>query len=204
MRQTTLKLMAAAAAVSVVAACATDPAPTAKASGAAAPAAASAPAAAAAPAVAEKMHYFIVMPEDGRLYVFGDAKNYLMYRDHGEVALTRSRIGAGPDGQTVVFAITNDDVKANRPSMAELIYDKKVPMKDPFYGEIVKDGRYLVFGSAKDFQDYLEHQEMTYTFATIGEGPKGASVIYALNKDTVKQGRPTALIDQFKALRAGK
>lgn len=201
MRQTTLKWMTAAAAVSVVAACATDPAPTAKAaSGAAAPAAAPA----ATPAVAEKMHYFIVMPEDGRLYVFGDAKNYLMYRDHGEVALTRTRIGAGPQGQTVVFAINNDDVKKNQPSMAELIYDKKVPMKDPFYGEIVKDGRYLVFGSAKDFQDFLEHQEMTYTFATIGEGPKGASVIYALNKDTVKQGRPTALIDQFKALRAGK
>lgn len=196
-----VKSMVAAAAVSVVAACATDPVPPAKSMPtAAAPAAP----AAAAPAVSDRMHYFIVMAEDGRWYVFGDAKNYLMYREHGEVPLTRTRIGVGPNGETVVFGITNDDVKANRPSKAEMIFDKKVPMKDPFYGEIVKDGRYLVFGSAKDFEEYLAHQEMTYTFAAIGEGPKGASVIYALNKDTVKQGRPTALMEQFKALRSGR
>jgi hypothetical protein len=202
MRGTALKLITAVATAGVVAACATapgyDPAPAAK-----VPAPAPA-AAAAAPATAAKMYYFMVMPEDGRLYLFGDPKNYLAYREHNEVPLTRTRVGAGPQGQTLVFGITNDDVKANRPSAAEMIFDKKTPLKDPFYGEVVKDGRYHVFGSAKDFQDFLAHNEITYTFSTIGEGPKGESVIYALNKDTVKQGRPTALIEQFKALRAGK
>jgi hypothetical protein len=202
MRNTAIKLISAATLASIVAACATapEPASTAKAAPAPAPAAA----AAAAPARAEKMYYFMVMPEDGRIYVFGDPKNYLAYREHNEVPLTRTRIGVGPQGQTVVFGITNDDVKANRPSTAEMIFDKKLSLKDPFYGEVVKDGRYHVFGAAKDFQDFLEHNEITYTFATIGEGPKGASVIYALNKDTVKQGRPTVLIEEFKALRAGK
>jgi hypothetical protein len=201
--QTAIRFVTALAAASVVAACATAPATApAPAAKAAPPAPAPAPAAA-APTTATKMYYFMVMPEDGRLYVFGDPKNYLAYREHNEVPLTRSRIGAGPQGQTVVFGITNDDVKANRPSAAEMIYDKKIELKDPFYGEVFKDGRYHVFGSAKDFKDYLEHNEITYTFAMIGEGPKGASVIYALNRDTVKQGRPTAIIDEFKALRAG-
>jgi hypothetical protein len=200
MRDTAIKLISAATLVGIVAACATAPAPAPAAKAAAAPAPA---AAAAAPAEAERMYYFMVMPEDGRLYLFGDPKNYLAYREHSEVPLTRTRIGVGPQGQTVVFGITSDDVKANRPSAAELIFDKKVELKDPFYGEVVKDGRYHVFGSAKDFKDFLEHNEITYTFAMIGEGPKGASVIYALNKDTVKQGRPTAMIEEFKALRAG-
>jgi hypothetical protein len=200
MQRFTSRLLIAAATIAAVAACATAPAPT----PAAAPGPAPAPAAPAAPAAVQTMYYFMVMPEDGRLYLFGDPKNYLAYCEHNEVPLTRTRIGAGPQGQTVVFGITNDDVKANRPSMAEMIFDKKVSLKDPFYGEVVKDGRYHVFGSAKDFQDFLEHNEITYTFASIGEGPKGASVIYALNKDTVTQGRPTALIEQFKALRATK
>jgi hypothetical protein len=195
MQRITARLLIAAAAIAAVAACATAPAPV------TAPASAPAPT---APATAQKMYYFMVMPEDGRLYLFGDPKNYLAYREHNEVPLTRSRIGAGPQGQTVVFGITNDDVKANRPSAAEMIFDKKTALKDPFYGEVVKDGRYHVFGSAKDLQDFLEHNEITYTFAMIGEGPKGASVIYALNKDTVKQGRPTELIEQFKALRSAK
>ena len=199
MQQSAFRIMAAAAASAVMTACATAPAT------APAPAVKAAPApAAAAPAASSKMYYFMVMPEDGRLYLFGDPKNYLAYREHNEVPLTRSRIGVGPQGQTVVFGITNDDVKANRPSAAEMIFDKKVELKDPFYGEVVKDGRYHVFGSAKDFKDFLEHNEITYTFALIGEGPKGSSVIYALNKDTVKQGRPTAMIEEFKALRAGK
>jgi len=197
MQRITARLLIAAASVAAVAACATAPAPS------TAPATAATPAPT-APATAQKMYYFMVMSEDGRLYLFGDPKNYLAYREHNEVPLTRSRIGAGPQGQTVVFGITNDDVKATRPSAAEMIFDKKVELKDPFYGEVVKDGRYHVFGSARDFKDFLEHNEITYTFATIGEGPKGASVIYALNKDTVKQGQPTAMIEEFKALRAGK
>jgi hypothetical protein len=190
------RLAIAATAALGIAGCATD---TGSGSGAA-PAAQAAPASQAATAP----NYFIVYPKDGRIWAFGDVKTYLMYMEHGEVALTRARIGAGPEGKTVVFGITDDDVKKKQPSMGELFFDGKVTGGKDFYGEIVKGGRYLVFGEWQDFKDYLAHNEMTYTFTEIGTGPKGETVIYALNKNTTKQGRPVKLIEQFKRLRGMK
>lgn len=54
---------------------------------------------AAKPAEATKANYFMVFHENGRLYAFGDVKNYLMFLEHDEVPLTRTRIGGGPAGK---------------------------------------------------------------------------------------------------------
>ena len=67
----------------------------------------------------------------------------------------------------------------------------------------MRNGRYHVFGEWKDFQDYLSHKEITFTYTEIGTGPKGETVIYALNKET-KKHRPVALIEQFNQLRQVK
>ncbi|MGE0873275.1 MAG: hypothetical protein AB7O31_01255 [Burkholderiales bacterium] len=149
-------------------------------------------------------HYFVVYPKDGRLWAFGDVKTYLSYMAHGEVALTRARIGAGPGGKTVVFGITRDDVKRKQPSMGELFFDGKVTGGVDFYGEVVKNGRYHVFGEWKDFKDYMDHGEVILTFTEVGTGPKGETVVYALNKKTAKAGKPVKLIEKFKNLRGMK
>lgn len=159
-------------------------------------------AAAAAPATAQKVTYFMVVPESGRLHVFADPKTYLMYLANGEVPYTRTRIGAGPQGQTVVFGLGKSELKAT-PSTAEKIFDGSMPGGDDFYAEVVRNGRYHVFGSWRDFQDFMKNNEITYTFTQIGSGPKGESVIYALNKETVKKSPPTAMMEQFRRLRTG-
>ena len=183
----------------------TVPAAAPKSAAASAPApAAAAQATASAPASAAMTQYFMAMPEGGRWWIFGDAKNYLDYVAHGEVQLTRTRIGVGPSGQTVIFGITNDDVKKNAPSAGELFFDGKSQVTGPFYGEIYRGGRFLVFGEWADMQDYLKHNEVIFTHTRVGEGPKGETVIYALNKQTVKEGPPTKLISQFNALRGKK
>lgn len=170
-----------------------------------APAPAPAPAAQATapaqPVAAPTENYFLVFHENGRIYPIADAGNYLAFLEHNELIFTRTRIGAGPEGETIVFGIEKkeaDDLA--KPAKAELFYDGKYEPKGPFYGEVIRDGRFYVFGEWADFKDYLAHKEITYTFAEIGTGPRGETVIYALNKDTVKQGRPTKLIEQFKAL----
>jgi hypothetical protein len=61
-----------------------------------------------------------------------------------------------------------------------------------------------VFGTWQDFKDYLVNKEITYTFTEIGTGPKGETVIYAMNKKTSKAGRPVALIESFKQFRQKK
>ena len=166
-----------------------------------APVAAAAPAPAAQPAAAVTDNYFIVFHENGRIYPIADAKNYREFLHTGELIFTRTRVGSGPEGETLVFGIEKkeaDDLA--KPAKAELFYDGKFEPAGLFYGEVIRDGRFYVFGEWADFKDYLAHKEIIFTFAEIGTGPKGETVIYALNKNTVKEGRPARLIEQFKTL----
>jgi hypothetical protein len=167
---------------------------------AAAPAA-TAPVAAAQPVTAPTQHYFLVFHENGRIYPIADAKNYLAFLDVDELIYTRTRIGEGPQGETIVFGIQKKEAEdLNKPSVAEQLYDGKLDVSGPFYGEVVKDGRFHVFGTWQDFKDYLVNKEITYTFTEVGSGPKGETVIYAMNKKTSMEGRPVALIESFKQL----
>lgn len=166
--------------------------------------AASMAAPAATQAAAAPVTYFAVLPEDERFYLFGDAKTYFAYLEHGEVALTRSRIGASPKQTTVVFGLTNDDVKSTKPNAAEMLFDGKASVTSPFYGEIFKDGRYYVFNEFADMKMYLESGEAAYTFTDIGTGPKGETQVWVLNGTSHKKGRPTETIAMFSAIRAKK
>ena len=168
-------------------------------------AAAAAPAVAAQPVTAPTQHYFLVFHENGRIYPIADAQNYLAFLDVDELIYTRTRVGAGPAGETVVFGIQKKEADdLNKPSLAEQFYDGKMKVTGPFYGEVARDGRFYVFGEWKDFKDYLDHKEVTFTFTEIGTGPKGETVIYALNKKTKDEGRPVALIEAFKQLHKTK
>ena len=157
------------------------------------------PAAAAQPVTVPTQYYFLVAHENGRIYPIADAKNYLAFLDVDELIYTRTRVGAGPAGETVVFGIQKKEADdLDKPSLAEQLYDGKMEVAGPFYGEVVKDGRFHVFGTWQDFKDYLVNKEITYTFTEVGSGPKGETVIYAMNKKTSTEGRPVALIEAFK------
>jgi hypothetical protein len=161
--------------------------------------------AASAPVTAPTQYYFLVFHENERIYPIADVKNYLAFMDVDELIYTRTRVGEGPNGETLVFGIEKKEAEdLSKPSKAEMIYDGKLEPADPFYAEVVKDGRYHVFGNAKDFKDYLVNKEITYTFTEVGTGPKGETVIYAMNKKTSEEGRPVKLIEAFSALRQAK
>jgi len=173
-------------------------APTAQAAGAApvVPAAASV-----APQERPEANLFIVFNEDlGRYYIFGDPELYRIYLDTDEVALTRAFIGDGPDGTSLIFGMNKEDTKRDGPMPAEKLYRGEVVPEGPFYGEVLKDGRYYVFFTWQDMADYLKQGEVPLTYTEIGVGPKGETVIYALNKETAKAGRPAAAIERFHKL----
>lgn len=196
--------LAGALVLTVMAGCASSPESMNKPSTEAITAAAAKPMAAAPMVASTPVRYFAVLPENERHYLFNDHKVYSTYLEHEEVALTRSRIGASPAGTTVVFGITEADVKAAAPTVAEQLFDGKlVPGKD-FYGEVFKDGRFYIFGDFADMKAFLEHGEVAYAFTDIGTGPNGASLVWVLNKDSIKLGRPKQTMDMFAALRSGK
>jgi len=161
--------------------------------------------AATAPAVqAQASEFYVVLPENGRYYAFGSFKLYQDYLAHGEVALTRTRIGAGPSGQTVVFGITKADVKSKQPSVGEQIYDGKLPAAPNFYGEVFKDGRYYVFDNLKALLEFAAFGEAPYSFTDIGAGPNGATLVWVMDKGSVAKGKPTQRMQRFQAMRQGK
>ncbi len=149
----------------------------------------------------QEANLFIVFNEDlGRYYIFGDPALYQLYLSTGEVALSRASIGEGPEGSSLIFAMNKEDAKRGGPTPAERLYKGEVTPTGPFYGEVLKGGRYYVFFQWKDMADYLKHGEVPLTYTEIGAGPADETVIYALNKDTAKQGRPLAAIERFHAL----
>ena len=156
------------------------------------------PAAAAEKKDVAEQQMFMTFHENGRVYVLGDPALQRIFLKTDEVALTRTRIGAGPGGRTLIFGMNKDDAKRGGPTAAEMMYDGKQRPAGPFYGEVFKDGRYYVFVEWNDMSDYLKHGEVPLTFTEIGTGPKGETVIYALNKNTAKQGKPVAAIERFR------
>lgn len=188
-----VRLSALVAITALAAGCATAPEPT----PAATPMATPAPKAAAM-ASAE---LFVVLPEGGRVYAFGDTKNYFDFLAHGEVALTRTQIGAGPGGKTLVYGITNDDVKANKPSRGEQILGGTLPADGGFYGEAFKDGRFYLFGDLKDMKDFAAFSEVPYSYTDIGAGPKGETLVYVMNKTSYAKGKPQERVERFMSLR---
>ncbi|MDP3168811.1 MAG: hypothetical protein Q8M91_00570 [Polaromonas sp.] len=191
MTHTPLRLSALAVFVALAAGCATSPAP--------APASATA---AAAPAAAGAVELFMVLPESGRIHAFGDTKNYFDFKKHGENMLTRTKIGEGPGGKTLVFGITPDDVKTNMPSRGEQILAGAIPAGGAFYGEIMRDGRYFLFDSLKDMTDFAAFGEVPYSYTDIGAGPKGETIVMVMNKDSYPKGKPAPRLNRFKAIHA--
>ncbi|MCM2327652.1 MAG: hypothetical protein NDI88_07185 [Lysobacter sp.] len=189
---TSLRIGAALAVVALAAGCATGPVPATTQAAPAAPAAASA-----APA-----ELFVVLPETGRVHAFGDTKNYFDFLAHGEVALTRTQVGAGPGGKTLVFGITSADVKANKPSRGEQVLGGAVPAATGFYGEAYKGGRFYLFGDIKDMKDFMAFGEVPYSYTDVGAGPKGETLVMVMNKDSYKKGKPADRMARFTALRA--
>ena len=155
------------------------------------------PAAAAEKKAVAEQNIFMTFHENGRVYVLGDPALQRIFMETDEVALTRTRIGEGPNSRTLIFGMNKDDAKHGGPTAAEMMYDGKQEPAGPFYGEVIKDGRFYVFVEWKDMADYLKHGEVPLTYTEIGTGPKGETVIYALNKHTANQGKPGAAIERF-------
>lgn len=138
--------------------------------------------------------------EEGRLYIFDDLKTFQSFLKVGETAYRLTRIGAGPNGETVVFGLQKKDKKMRTGLGGVALFDGKAEGVDVgFYGEIHHEGRIYVFSEWADLKSFKAVGEAPYRFTEIGSGPKGETVVYVLNKSNKKK-RPTALIEQFNSV----
>ncbi|MDD3447316.1 MAG: hypothetical protein PHS60_18085 [Zavarzinia sp.] len=135
--------------------------------------------------------------KDGRIWVFGNADLYRGFLGGKEVALQVTRIGAGPNGETVKFGITKDESKMieTLPQIAAI--DGKLDgVAQGFYGETFKDGRFYVFDDWNDMKAFRKSGDAPLAFTYIGKGPNRATVVYVRNKSTAKV-KPVAAMERF-------
>ena len=122
--------------------------------------------------------------KDGRIYVIADVGDLKEFNANGETPLRVTRIGGGPKGETVIFSIARPESKKKDGFGAVEMYDfkRKGAAKD-FYAEVVRDGKYYVFGN----WDSLEAFRKTGATASLtpATGPKGEALMVAPPADTL-------------------
>ena len=135
---------------------------------------------------------------EGRLYVFDDFDTYQNFLQVGETAYRQTFIGAGPDGQTLVFGVTGKDKKKPVEQIAAYnLYNGKLTAAEPFYGEMRAEGRIYVFDRLEDMATVRTLGEAPLRYTEIGNGPQGETVVYVLRSENKKQ-KPHALQTAFK------
>lgn len=134
---------------------------------------------------------------DGRINVFYDMKTYEEFKQLGETSYRLTRIGAGPNGETVVFGLPKKDKKKGAETTAAMLWDGKLEYSS-FYGEMDKHGRIYVFSDKAEMDHVRALGHPSYMYTQIGAGPKGETVVYVLNKSNKKK-KPVDLIAKFEA-----
>lgn len=99
---------------------------------------------------------------DSEIIVLADRKDVQTYLTAGEIPLRVTKIGGGPNGERLVFALVKNEAKAMEQKVgykggAQQMYEGTLEGNDKgFYGEVMKDGRYVVFGAWKDLQAFRQ------------------------------------------------
>ncbi|MCG6938712.1 MAG: hypothetical protein LJE83_11170 [Gammaproteobacteria bacterium] len=136
---------------------------------------------------------------DGRINVFYDRDLYKEFLSVGETPFRLTRIGAGPNGETLVFGLTKKD-KGNPDNIDVIkVYDNSMPAPAEIYAEMQRNGRIYVFDNFDDMKPVREFGNPNLFYTEIGAGPNRETVVYVLNEKT-KKNRPDALIAKFKSM----
>jgi hypothetical protein len=133
--------------------------------------------------VLSKGEDFHVSENHGRHYVVGSTESLAKFMASGHLPYTKTILGAGPMGETVVFEVNKKD-----PSLAERLQKEynhtpfliKSNNKDFF---IYKKGeRHYVVGSQASSDKFLASGHLPYTKTILGAGPMGETVIFEVDK----------------------
>lgn len=99
---------------------------------------------------------------DNEIIVLADRKDVQTYLSAGEIPLRVTKIGGGPNGERLVFGLVRNEAKAMEKKVgykggAQQMYEGSLEGNDKgFYAEVMKGGRYIVFGTWKDLQTFRQ------------------------------------------------
>ena len=120
---------------------------------------------------------YTAIPHDGRIYVVGSAESAAKFKETHHLALTKTMIGAGPNGETVVVEVSKDD-----PELAEKLWTDYATENIHYY-ERYHDGRVYVMGSLSTLKSFESSHHLPLTLTFIGEGYNGETVVIEESKE---------------------
>lgn len=132
----------------------------------------------------------------GEILVLADKKDVKVYLTAGEIPLRVTNIGGGPNGERLVFALMKNEAKAMEKKVgykggAQQMYEGTLDGYDKgFYGEVMKEGRYHVFGSWAELQTYRKTGKVTAV--STGATADGKPAVFTSNAPEV--------LERFKEL----
>jgi hypothetical protein len=134
-----------------------------------------------------KENNFFVYEYMDRHYVVGSEAMSKKFAAHGHLPYTKTILGGGPHGETVVYEVAKKD-----PGLAERLIDTYqstpflVDSKGDDYAVFKYMGRLYVVGQAKTKASFAEHGHMPYTKTILGAGPAGETVVFEVDKKDPK------------------
>lgn len=126
---------------------------------------------------------FTVWAYADRHYVTGSEKMNKMFAEHHHLPYTKTILGAGPHGETVVFEVDKKDSAFVEGLMEK--YNQTtflIESKGDNYNVYKYNGRIYVIGDPKTRDSFVEHHHLPYTKTLLGAGPGGETVIFEVNK----------------------
>lgn len=157
--------------------------------------------AAQAAATAENVKYnrYYEIRKDNRIYVFAEHQFYEAFKSSGELAYVRTKIGAGPNRETIVYAINSDQAKLplTTPTLPEILYADLANTLggDDFFAILERDNRYYVSSDVGEFLNFHMSGEAAYARSKIGGGPNRKTLVVVHTKDEV--GKPLTRVEQL-------
>jgi hypothetical protein len=126
---------------------------------------------------------------ENEILVLADKKDVQVYLKANEIPLRVTKIGGGPNGERLVFALMKNEAKAMEKKVgykggAQQMYEGALEGNDKgFYGEVMKGGRYVVFGSWKDLQAFRQSGDASAVSS--GTTADGKPVTFTTDKPDV-------------------
>lgn len=97
---------------------------------------------------------------DGRVHVLADAKTYSDFLKTGEIPYSTKKIGGGPGGRTIVYALTKNETKVleknpKAQGAAQKMYEGNLKgMEKNFFALVERPEGYYVFNSWAELQKF--------------------------------------------------
>jgi hypothetical protein len=126
---------------------------------------------------------FHVYENHGRLFVTGSQASLDKFKASGHLPYTKTILGAGPTGETVIFEVDKKNPELTERLQKEFAHTPfMIDGNEKDYFVYKKGERFYVIGNQTTNEKFMASGHLPYTKTILGAGPTGETVIFEVDK----------------------